>query len=243
MGADGIQSRTRAALLAHTPQLGRNTELPVRLLGVSVIYPPALALKMRALDPFFFQGGDPESDTFMWFSFLDTPSNNPRRDNPDTYECQILVSWPYREGFRDGNEELDVPSTGQERVAIMKELAKGWAEPFQECVMAIPEGTQPQTIKLEDFVPKKEMWNNMQGRCTMVGDAAHAMTMCTFCAPLSASNFCIRDHKADVIQSEAKAPITASLMSLSCCLQFCLSYPQTLRPLNHKSLESLYTKL
>ncbi len=48
--------------------------------------PAALALKMRSLEPFLFQGGDPESDAYMWFSFLDTPSNNSRHEDPDTYE-------------------------------------------------------------------------------------------------------------------------------------------------------------
>lgn len=133
---------------------------------------------MYALDPFFFQGGDPHSDAFMWFSFLDTPSNNPRQDNPNTYECQILVSWPYRKGFKGRKEPLDVPATGPERLALMEELASGWAEPFRECVLAIPDGTHVQAIRLEDFVPRQGMWDNRQGRCTMVGDAAHAMTMC-----------------------------------------------------------------
>lgn len=135
---------------------------------------------MYALDPFFFQGGDPHSDAFMWFSFLDTPSNNSRHDDPNTYECQILVSWPYREGFKGREKPLDVPATGSERLALMKGLASGWAEPFRECVLAIPDGTHVQAIRLEDFVPRQGMWDNRQGRCTMVGDAAHAMTMCRF---------------------------------------------------------------
>ncbi len=106
---------------------------------------------MRSLDPFFFQGGDPEFDAYMLFTFLDTPSNNLRHDNPDTYECQIMVSWPYREGLGGRAEPLEVPPTSQSRVSLMKSLAEGWAEPIQECVMAIPEGTEAQAIKTEDF--------------------------------------------------------------------------------------------
>lgn len=149
------------------------------MLGVSVVYPAAFALKMRALDPFFFQGGDPESDAYLWFSFLDTPANNSRHEDPDTYECQILISWPYREGFRGKQEPLEAPATNQGRVDLMKSLAEGWAQPFQECVTAIPDGTEAQTIKLADFVPKRGMWDNQHGRITIVGDAAHAMVMCT----------------------------------------------------------------
>ena len=137
-----------------------------------------MALKMRALDPFFFQGGDPQSDVFMWFSFLDTPSNNSRRENPDTFECQIMIGWPYRKGFLGRDEPLDAPSENSEKLVLMKRIAQGWAEPFQECVMEIPEDTSVQSIKLEDFVPRRGMWDNMHGRVTIVGDAAHAMTMC-----------------------------------------------------------------
>ena len=180
IGADGLHSRVRTALLSHDPGLATNQELPVRFLGAGVVYPTSLALKMRALDPLFFQGGDPQSNAFMWFSFLDTPSNNSRDDDPDTYTCQIMISWPYRDGFLGRHEPVDVPPGRIERLGLMRKIAKDWAEPFRECVMEIPEGTPVQAIKLEDFVPREGMWDNKNGRVTMVGDAAHAMTMCMF---------------------------------------------------------------
>ena len=178
VGADGSRSRVRSSLLAHQPRLAINNVLPVRLLGASVVYPRDLALQMRNLDPFFFQGGDPKSDAFMWFSFLDTPINN-TRDNPDTYECQILLSWPYRKGFRGRDEPLDVPATHKERVNLMKEMVDGWTNPFYSCVMNIPADAEIKAIALEDFVPRKGLWDNKDGRITLIGDAAHAMTMCT----------------------------------------------------------------
>ncbi len=180
MGADGIHSHVRTALLSHVPHLAANQELPVRFLSVRVIYPVSFALKMRALDPFFFQGGDPQSDAFMWFSFLDTPSNNSRSDNPDSFECQVMVGWPYKKGFMGIEEPLDVPREGKERLALMKMIAEGWAEPFRECVLNLPDETMVQAIRLDDFVPRQGMWDNRQGRVTMVGDAVHAMTMCKF---------------------------------------------------------------
>ena len=135
---------------------------------------------MRALDPFFLQGGDPQTDAYFWFSFLDTPSNNSRSEDPDTFECQIMIGWPHRTGFMGRDEPLDVPQDGKERLALMKSLAGNWAEPFRECVCGIPEGTVVQAVRLEDFVPKHGMWENMDGRVTMIGDAAHTMTMCTY---------------------------------------------------------------
>jgi len=151
----------------------------VRLLGASVIYPRPLAEKLRALDPFFFQGGDPASSAFMYYSFLDTPSNNTRpKGQEDTYECQIILSYPFRRGFKGKEQPIEVPADGPKRVVLMKSLAEGWAEPFKECVMSIPEDSDIKTIKLEDWVPRKGTWNNRGGTVTLVGDAAHAMTMC-----------------------------------------------------------------
>ncbi|KAI4286446.1 MAG: hypothetical protein L6R35_004299 [Caloplaca aegaea] len=176
VGADGSRSSVRSFLLSHNPRLAINNGLPVRLLGASVIYPRELAFKMRALDPFFFQGGDPSTNVFMFFSFLDTPANNTRAD-PDTFECQILVSWPWREGFRGMQKPLDIPDANEQRVRLMKELVDGWASPFHECVMHIPPDAEVKAIALEDFVPRQGMWDNRDGRLTLMGDAAHAMTM------------------------------------------------------------------
>ena len=149
------------------------------MLGASVIYPRPLAEKLRALDPFFFQGGDPGSNTFMYYSFLDTPSSNTRPEQQDTYECQIILSWPFKEGFKGQEKPLEVPAEGPKRVALMKSLVEGWAEPFRESVMSIPEDTDVKTIRLEDWVPRKGVWDHKQGTVTLAGDAAHAMTMCT----------------------------------------------------------------
>ena len=145
-----------------------------------MVYDSTLALKLKALDPFFFQGGDPETNTFLYFSFLDTPSNNTREDNPDSYECQIILSWPYKVGYMGRKEPLDVPKTAKARVEVMKDIATGWAEPFQGMVMSIPEDADAKAIVLEDFVPKERLWTNVEGRATLVGDAAHTMTMCTY---------------------------------------------------------------
>ncbi len=161
------------------PGSHQNYILPVRLLGVSTVYPSSLAMKARNLDPFFYQAGDPETDAFHWFSFLDSPSNNDREDW-ESYECQILVSWPYRAGFMGREMPLDVPEENGERLQIMNEVAEGWAEPFREIVMGISEGTEVKTISLEDWVPPKEGWKGGRGdgKVVLVGDAAHAMTMC-----------------------------------------------------------------
>ncbi|KAK2738252.1 hypothetical protein FQN57_007115 [Myotisia sp. PD_48] len=179
LGCDGARSKTRSLLcsLATSPgpdKLSENYQLPVRLLGVSVAYKSQLALKMRALDPYFLQGGDPNSNSFFWFSFLDTPTNNDREDR-DTYECQILVSWPYSP---DNPGAGEVPVDNNERLKLMRSLVDKWAEPFREIVQSIPDGVEAKSISLEDWpTPPRGTWNNFDGKATLIGDAAHAMTM------------------------------------------------------------------
>lgn len=179
IGADGVHSITRS-LLSHplAPSITSNTPLPIRLLGVSVLYARPLAEKLRALDPFFFQGGDPATNAFMYYSFLDTPSNN-TRPGPlhDTYECQIIISWPFRPGFLDEEQPIEVPNSHTDRIKLMQRIAARWAEPFRECVLSIPSDTEVKTIRLEDWVPRPGIWSHAKGKATLVGDAAHAMTM------------------------------------------------------------------
>ena len=65
LGCDGSRSRVRQHLC---PTSYQTTKLPVRLVGVSFPYEKEKAEKMRALDPFFFQGHDTVTDSFLWFS-------------------------------------------------------------------------------------------------------------------------------------------------------------------------------
>jgi len=122
-----MHSITRSLLSpSPSPALTANTPIPVRLLGVSVLYPPSLALKLRALDPFFFQGGDPATNAFMYFSFLYTPSNNTcLAPLDDTYECQIIISWPFRAGFLSEEGPVEVPKEDHERVGLIKRNCGG----------------------------------------------------------------------------------------------------------------------
>jgi 2-polyprenyl-6-methoxyphenol hydroxylase-like FAD-dependent oxidoreductase len=173
VGYDGARSQVRKLLMPHSFQ---NHQLPIRLLGVSVVFTTAMAKPLRDLDPYFMQGGDKETDVFLWFSFLDGPSNN-TRDERDSYTCQILISWPVRP--EKGLPE--VPAASADRLALMKHLSRDWADPFHIIIKAIPDDAEPITLKLEDWPPpvnpRKDGWDNMGGRVTLAGDSAHAMTM------------------------------------------------------------------
>lgn len=176
VGCDGSRSRVRNALFPD-PAVSKNYQLPIRLLGASTIYSGSFTAKVRSLDPFFFQGGHPETDAAHWFSFLDSPSTSGRGD--DSRECQILVSWPYRPNFMGHDEPLETPENNRDRVALMKQISSNWADPFRSIVHAIPDDAEIKPITLEDWVPPLEHWNDVpgSGRVVLVGDSAHAMTM------------------------------------------------------------------
>lgn len=134
---------------------------------------------IRAVDPFFFQATDPDTNAFFWFSFLDVPPQ--ASGDEEEVICQILTSWPFHEEFRGKGVATETPEGNVERVRLMKEIASGWVEPFRSIVHDIPEeGTEPKEIRIEDWPPEKGSWSNAEGRVTLIGDAAHAMTMCTY---------------------------------------------------------------
>jgi len=173
VGCDGARSKVKEILCTLAGKDPRNNRLDVRFLGCSVNLPLDVAERMRQLDPFFFQGRHPNG-SFLFFGILETPVRNEQQ----TYKCQINVSWPYKKGFFDRDDATDIPSTQEDRLEWINELAKYWISPFQDAIKSIPKDTLLQEIKLEDWVPSGfPAWNNLDGRATLVGDAAHAMTM------------------------------------------------------------------
>ncbi len=77
---------------------------------------------------------------------------------------------------------METPELNWQKLEWMKSIASGWKEPFRGLVEDIPQSTEIKVINLEDWVPGSGgmTWDNRGGRVTLVGDAAHAMTMCKF---------------------------------------------------------------
>lgn len=170
VGCDGANSAVRRIL--H-PQEYQNEQLPIRLLGATVHYPEPSVSAILKLDPFFLQGTDPKTDGYLWFSFLETPSDNDRSD--DTYKCQIITSWPYRENWLDRADPTDCPNVKTGQLVLMKHLSSTWAEPFCSIVQNISRDSDIRPIELADWLPRKSP--GFEGRVMLVGDAAHAMVM------------------------------------------------------------------
>jgi 2-polyprenyl-6-methoxyphenol hydroxylase-like FAD-dependent oxidoreductase len=169
VGCDGANSAVRRLLHPETHQ---NEQLPVRLLGATANYSESQISAIRNLDPFFLQGTDPNTDAYLWFSFLETPSDG-REDG--TYKCQVIVSWPYRENWLDRVDPTECPNTKTGQLFFMNYLSESWAEPFHSLLQNMPKDSEIRPIELADWLPQAS--TGFGGRVMLVGDAAHAMVM------------------------------------------------------------------
>ncbi|KZF23445.1 FAD binding domain protein [Xylona heveae TC161] len=170
VGCDGSRSRVRQNIY---PTDYTNYMLPIRMLGIKVKYPEAKVKDIMALDPYFLSGSDPRTDFYLWFSFLETPSD--AQNGTDEYICQIMVSWPFRPGFYGFPDPLEVPKDPSERLALIKKLVDPWKEPFRSIIQDLPDDTEPAIVNLQDWI--LPAIDQGKGRVTLIGDAAHPMTM------------------------------------------------------------------
>lgn len=73
---------------------------------------------------------------------------------------------------------MEVPGNNAARVALMKDFAEGWKEPFRGLVMSLAEDTVVKELVVEDYLPEHGIGEKGEGRVALVGDAGHAMTIC-----------------------------------------------------------------
>ncbi|TAQ89502.1 hypothetical protein B7494_g2158 [Chlorociboria aeruginascens] len=91
-------------------------------------------------------------------------------DGRTSYEALVGISYIVKDPEKD-----IIPTDDRGKVAEMKKRAQGFAEPLLSMVMDIPDDSHATGLHLADFpcIP----WNNLDGRVTLAGDSAHAMTM------------------------------------------------------------------
>ncbi len=168
------------------PESYKLTQLPVKLLGVVRHFTPEEAAPVRAIDPLLFQGLNPETGNYLWYSVQVSRSHpiplhsyltdlsQECIDEPDgrkSIDSLVIISWIIKDEVKDA-----IPKTHAERIALMKKRVEGYAEPLRSIVMDIPDDLPSTTaIRFADF-PCVE-WDNQGGKVTLAGDSAHAMTM------------------------------------------------------------------
>ncbi|PNY29230.1 Tetracycline resistance protein from transposon [Tolypocladium capitatum] len=168
VGAEGSNSRTRKFLV---PDGYRNHPLPVRMVGAAIDISPEEVKPLREIDPLLFQGCHPQTGNFLWVSMLETPETNKSAGTANEhYRIQVITSWLVKDASAD-----EVPPTDVACVAEMKRRAAEFNPVLRNVVNSIPPSAAILTIAPQDW--PCQPWDNRGGRVTLVGDAAHAMTM------------------------------------------------------------------
>lgn len=116
------------------------------------------------IDPLYFFGTHPETNVYTFWSLLETPKE---RGNP--YQAQLYFSWIASE---EDKELSKLPL-----LDLFKRQGRPFFSELREMVETLPEDTVVTKVNLVDW-PSVE-WNNWNGRCTLIGDAAHCMVICT----------------------------------------------------------------
>ncbi|KAH8685009.1 FAD binding domain-containing protein [Ilyonectria robusta] len=150
VAADGSGSKIRQILMGD--ELGCLNKLPAHYLSATLRLTEEEVNPLRNIDPLMFQGSHPDTGFYLFYSLLSTPEVNgsSETDGP-YYEAQFDVSWAVK------GPEDHVPETNADRLAKMRSApaaGTGFEKTLREIIENIPEGT-----------------------VTLVGDAAHAMTM------------------------------------------------------------------
>ncbi|RKU49539.1 hypothetical protein DL546_009059 [Coniochaeta pulveracea] len=169
VSCEGRNSRIRRQLFPDH----ENYHIPVGCVGATMYATADEVEPLRQLDPFFLHGTASHNDAFAYFSLLEAPIHkNDEKD--DTYTCQVIVSWPIREG-RDSVFSSINTETNDGRISLLKRFALTWAEPFRSLVLNMPKLTKTTRITLSDWSPPCGL--RTSGSVALVGDALHAMAM------------------------------------------------------------------
>jgi len=81
-----------------------------------------------------------------------------------------------RPGFFGRKGVIDYPDTNEGKLALLREFASTWAEPFRSLVYHLREDSIVKQLDLYDWTPPKDLKGH--GRVALMGDAFHPMAMC-----------------------------------------------------------------
>jgi 2-polyprenyl-6-methoxyphenol hydroxylase-like FAD-dependent oxidoreductase len=162
IGIDGANSKVRHCLLPN--HIGEQETLPFALMNFNASYTTSQALFIKKrLHPLVDIAIHPAGH-YIRANVLDMPDQT----DASTWTFQILSTWPLKYVEDHDNDG--------ERLQRLKAHVKrhGWAEPYKSAIEWLPEDTPVlrDQLKIWKTVP----WYNHNGRVTLCGDAAHAMT-------------------------------------------------------------------
>ncbi|KAL3473262.1 hypothetical protein BJX99DRAFT_272408 [Aspergillus californicus] len=170
VGTDGARSVTRETLLrSDSDGDGLIRTLPYCATFIQARYTAEQARFLRQFHPLYLASINP-AGYFSFFGLHDV--EDPER--PETWTFFFYISW------HSPLEEQEATSgwTGAQRLAQVKEFSKEFADPWKSAYEWLPDDQEVWYMSLTDFDPGAQghRWDNHDGRVTLAGDAAHAMT-------------------------------------------------------------------
>ena len=100
------------------------------------------------------------------------------QDIDQNFLYQVCVSgMTDKEPFRSITQG-DARASNEERLAMIRTIARDLAEPFRSFLLLVPDEAKVKQLDLDDWSLPRE--SPAASTYTLVGDAAHAMTMCKF---------------------------------------------------------------
>lgn len=171
VGADGSQSRVRSLLLG--PEKAKLKRLPLAATFVTASFPREMALRLRGSVHPIINGFIHPDNMMGMFAILDAAD----KDHPENWQFAFYVSWPC--SVDEQTAEAAAGMGVRERLRQAKEKAKTFADPVRSAFEYVPDDLDRVYYvangNWDPSLPEHE-WDNRDGRVTLVGDAAHAMT-------------------------------------------------------------------
>ncbi|KAL4945248.1 hypothetical protein BDV06DRAFT_231415 [Aspergillus oleicola] len=166
VGTDGARSTVRNLLLG--PQ-GAIRTLPYCASFIQARYTAEQARFLRSFHPLFLASINP-AGFFSFFGLHDVPDP----DKPETWTFFFYISW------HSTLEEQEATKgwTNAQRLQQAKEFSEHFTDPWKSAYSWLPDDQEVWYMSLTDFDPGAEShrWDTHNGRITLAGDAAHAMT-------------------------------------------------------------------
>ncbi|KAA8563643.1 hypothetical protein EYC84_011666 [Monilinia fructicola] len=168
IGADGARSTVRRLLLG--PKYSLNTRLPYAATFVQARFTEDQALFLRSFHPLFLAAPHP-NNLFAFFGLQDAPDP----EKPESWTFFFYISWNSSIETQDAEARVFDDAA---RLKQVKEMGKGYAEPWKSAFQWLPEDQPVWHFGLAVWDPREEnhKWDNRNGRVTLAGDAAHPMT-------------------------------------------------------------------
>ncbi|RDW83672.1 FAD-dependent oxidoreductase [Aspergillus mulundensis] len=166
VGADGARSTVRDLLLG--PKNGSIRTVPYCATWIQAKYTAEQARFLRTFHPLYIAAINP-AGFFSFFGLHD--ASDP---DPASWTFFFYISWhsPFDE------QEATKDWSNAQRLAQVKEFASHFTDPWRSAFEWLPDDQEVWYMSLTDFDPglEEHRWDNHNGRVTLAGDAAHAMT-------------------------------------------------------------------